>query len=224
MAMLFGVHPLPPAEAIPPRTSHNDTASGYAIIQRGTGEDATWLCVKYGPSRRRPRTYSRQKPLHPLHPKIRPLPRRRHPRLRLPTPHGLGQNHRRPQHPHRRRKIPGTRRRKIPSPSAQATASTTPSPTPALSTKASTSSAPPHSSTKTSSSSLIKSTSDAEHTFDLTYHQAGEWKDLPRGDDLDPTRQNPRLRLLPIHHHPHHHRKRHSHHIAQKSLHQRISP
>ncbi|MGN6370489.1 MAG: heparinase II/III domain-containing protein [Phycisphaerae bacterium] len=49
MALLFGVHPLPADDTIPPRTSHNDTASGYAIIQRGKGEDATWLCIKYGP-------------------------------------------------------------------------------------------------------------------------------------------------------------------------------
>jgi hypothetical protein len=29
--------------------SHNSPASSYAILQRGDGPDATWLCLKYGP-------------------------------------------------------------------------------------------------------------------------------------------------------------------------------
>jgi hypothetical protein len=29
-------------------SSHNSPASGYAVLQRGEGKDATWLCVKYG--------------------------------------------------------------------------------------------------------------------------------------------------------------------------------
>jgi hypothetical protein len=50
LALLFG---LPLSGATPTigtsRTSRNLSASGYAILQRGNGEDATWLCLKYGP-------------------------------------------------------------------------------------------------------------------------------------------------------------------------------
>jgi oligo-alginate lyase len=48
LALLFGISPLPTGN-LPARQSQNDTASGYAIIQRGTDENATWLCLKYGP-------------------------------------------------------------------------------------------------------------------------------------------------------------------------------
>jgi hypothetical protein len=48
LALLFGISPLPTGN-LPPRHSQNDTASGYAIIQRGSDENATWLCLKYGP-------------------------------------------------------------------------------------------------------------------------------------------------------------------------------
>jgi hypothetical protein len=44
----FGVDALPSEQ---PGTlgSRNATASGYAILQRGSGVQATWLCLKYGP-------------------------------------------------------------------------------------------------------------------------------------------------------------------------------
>jgi hypothetical protein len=44
----FGVDALPSDQAIP-LGSRNATASGYAILQRGNGVRATWLCLKYGP-------------------------------------------------------------------------------------------------------------------------------------------------------------------------------
>jgi hypothetical protein len=48
LALWFGVPQLPAAQniALP---SRNAQASGYAILQRGAGEQATWLCLKYGP-------------------------------------------------------------------------------------------------------------------------------------------------------------------------------
>jgi hypothetical protein len=47
-ALWFGVGELP--EAPPVRwTSANHPRSGYAILARGAGEQATWLCLKYGP-------------------------------------------------------------------------------------------------------------------------------------------------------------------------------
>jgi hypothetical protein len=47
-ALWFGVDHLP--EGTPSALgSRNATASGYAILQRGVGEQATWLCLKYGP-------------------------------------------------------------------------------------------------------------------------------------------------------------------------------
>lgn len=48
MALWYGVDALPPAPPAAGR-SHNETASGYAVLQRGQGEPATWLCLKYGP-------------------------------------------------------------------------------------------------------------------------------------------------------------------------------
>ena len=47
-ALYFGVTPLPAAPAIE-RASINYPASGSAILTRGAGRDATWLCLKYGP-------------------------------------------------------------------------------------------------------------------------------------------------------------------------------
>ena len=38
-----------PAEQPPPLASRNFVSSGYAILQRGAGQQATWLCLKYGP-------------------------------------------------------------------------------------------------------------------------------------------------------------------------------
>jgi len=47
-ALINGVEPLPepPAEA---RGSRNFESAGYAVLQHGTGENAVWLCLKYGP-------------------------------------------------------------------------------------------------------------------------------------------------------------------------------
>ena len=47
-ALWFGVDRLP-AETGVIRGSRNATDSGYAILQRGEGVQATWLCLKYGP-------------------------------------------------------------------------------------------------------------------------------------------------------------------------------
>jgi hypothetical protein len=53
LALLYGVEgSAAPAAVSAPRAearSHNSPASGYAILERGSGKDATWLCVKYGP-------------------------------------------------------------------------------------------------------------------------------------------------------------------------------
>ncbi|HWI56555.1 MAG TPA: heparinase II/III family protein, partial [Bacillota bacterium] len=49
LALLYGVPQLPSANSAVASTSHNSTASGYAILQRGQGKAATWLCLKYGP-------------------------------------------------------------------------------------------------------------------------------------------------------------------------------
>lgn len=46
-AFYFGAKDLPPPETST-HGSHNE-ASGYAVLQRGSGIDATWLCLKYGP-------------------------------------------------------------------------------------------------------------------------------------------------------------------------------
>jgi hypothetical protein len=48
-ALWFGVDSLPDASASPSLGSRNAADSGYAILQRGSGDQATWLCVKYGP-------------------------------------------------------------------------------------------------------------------------------------------------------------------------------
>ena len=47
-ALLFGVGELPDGEEIEWRSA-NYPQSGYAILARGSGEEATWLCLKYGP-------------------------------------------------------------------------------------------------------------------------------------------------------------------------------
>ena len=47
-ALWFGEVTLPPNQAAS-LSSRNSTASGYAILQRGDGAQATWLCLKYGP-------------------------------------------------------------------------------------------------------------------------------------------------------------------------------
>jgi hypothetical protein len=48
MALLFGISELPPGTTVA-LGSRNSPASGYAVLQRGETEQATWLCVKYGP-------------------------------------------------------------------------------------------------------------------------------------------------------------------------------
>lgn len=48
-ALWFGEDKLPAAPALHTGSS-NAAASGYAILRRGEGRDATWLCLKYGPS------------------------------------------------------------------------------------------------------------------------------------------------------------------------------
>ena len=47
-ALWFGVDTLP-TDSAPDLGNRNSTSSGYAILQRGAGEQATWLCLKYGP-------------------------------------------------------------------------------------------------------------------------------------------------------------------------------
>jgi hypothetical protein len=49
MALLFGVAALPEADFITSTASRNLTGPGYAILQRGTDTNATWLALKYGP-------------------------------------------------------------------------------------------------------------------------------------------------------------------------------
>jgi len=48
LALWFGGDTLPSGD-LPARGCRNAAASGYAILQRGAGREATWLCVKYGP-------------------------------------------------------------------------------------------------------------------------------------------------------------------------------
>lgn len=48
LALWFGADTLP-SGTLPTAGSRNAEASGYAILQRGSGPDATWLCLKYGP-------------------------------------------------------------------------------------------------------------------------------------------------------------------------------
>lgn len=47
-ALWFGVDELPTGR-LPSLGSRNAEASGYAILQRGDGREATWACLKYGP-------------------------------------------------------------------------------------------------------------------------------------------------------------------------------
>jgi hypothetical protein len=49
LALLFGVARFPAVTAGKISSSHNLAGSGYAILQNGHDEQATWLCVKYGP-------------------------------------------------------------------------------------------------------------------------------------------------------------------------------
>lgn len=50
LALLFGVPTLPKkTESASVSGDRNSEASGYAILQNGTGRDSTWLCLKYGP-------------------------------------------------------------------------------------------------------------------------------------------------------------------------------
>ena len=49
LALLYGTPQLPTAGKLPTLGSRNSPASGYAILQQGQGSDATWLCLKYGP-------------------------------------------------------------------------------------------------------------------------------------------------------------------------------
>lgn len=48
-ALLYGTAKLPPADPHAVTGSRNSPASGYAILQQGQGKEATWLCLKYGP-------------------------------------------------------------------------------------------------------------------------------------------------------------------------------
>jgi len=47
-ALWYGVPTLPGAPSQEPKST-NYTRSGYAILTKGKGADATWLCMKYGP-------------------------------------------------------------------------------------------------------------------------------------------------------------------------------
>ncbi len=47
-ALWFGVDTIP-SEPAAPLGSRNAADSGYAILERGGGPQATWLCLKYGP-------------------------------------------------------------------------------------------------------------------------------------------------------------------------------
>jgi hypothetical protein len=46
-ALLLGADDLPAANSV--SLGSRNSASGYAILQKGTGDQATWLCLKYGP-------------------------------------------------------------------------------------------------------------------------------------------------------------------------------
>jgi hypothetical protein len=48
MALWFGVDQLP-AGGLPSFHSRNETGSGYAILVSGKSDQATWMCLKYGP-------------------------------------------------------------------------------------------------------------------------------------------------------------------------------
>lgn len=47
-ALWFGVESLPRAGAVQWRSANYPT-SGYAVLAKGRGQNATWLCLKYGP-------------------------------------------------------------------------------------------------------------------------------------------------------------------------------
>ncbi len=47
-ALLLGAKPLPEAP-VESSAAKNYAATGYAILRNSTGENATWLCLKYGP-------------------------------------------------------------------------------------------------------------------------------------------------------------------------------
>ena len=49
MALLFGSTNLPSGQTTGESQSRNLTAGGYAILQHGAGTNATWLAAKYGP-------------------------------------------------------------------------------------------------------------------------------------------------------------------------------
>ena len=49
LALWFGAPPPPTSELNQGGGSRNSPASGYAILERGAGDQATWLCLKYGP-------------------------------------------------------------------------------------------------------------------------------------------------------------------------------
>jgi hypothetical protein len=49
MALLFGATNLPGGQSMGESQSRNLTAGGYAILQQGVGTNATWLAGKYGP-------------------------------------------------------------------------------------------------------------------------------------------------------------------------------
>ena len=49
LALWYGATQLPAAQTAAHHGSRNSPASGYAILERGVGDQATWLCVKYGP-------------------------------------------------------------------------------------------------------------------------------------------------------------------------------
>jgi hypothetical protein len=46
-ALYYGTDDLPAAKSI--ALGSRNSSSGYAILQKGVGDQATWLCVKYGP-------------------------------------------------------------------------------------------------------------------------------------------------------------------------------
>jgi len=49
MAVLYGVDALPQAADLPPQRSADYREAGFAILSRGKGREATWLCLDYGP-------------------------------------------------------------------------------------------------------------------------------------------------------------------------------
>ncbi len=47
--MLYGTRALPEAADLPARRSADYRDAGRAILTRGKGREATWLCLDYGP-------------------------------------------------------------------------------------------------------------------------------------------------------------------------------